>query len=69
MATISGSGLVKSKEVGITKVIVRDNMNSKNLKAINVEVTPVWALTWLEDHLEIQKNIEEAQLSVIALDQ
>jgi len=69
VATISGSGLVKSKEVGITKVIVRDNMNSKNMKAINVEVTHVWALTWLEDHLEIQKNIEEAQLSVIALDQ
>ena len=69
MATISGSGLIRSKEVGMTKVIVRDNMNSRNVKTINVEVTPVWSLTWLEDHLEIQKNVDEAYLSVIALDQ
>ena len=53
MASISGSGLVRSKEVGFTQVIVRDNLNSRNMKTINVEVTPVFSFTWLEDHIEI----------------
>lgn len=53
VATISGSGLVKSKEIGKTKVIVRDNLNSRNSKTINVEVTPVFTFSWLEDHIEI----------------
>ena len=39
------------------------------MKTINVEVTPVFSFTWVEDHIEIQKNIEEAMLSIIALDQ
>jgi hypothetical protein len=43
-------------------------MNTKNMKTLNLEVTPVWSLNWLEDHIEIQKNTEEASLSVIALD-
>jgi hypothetical protein len=33
-----------------------------------VEVTPVHTLTWLEDHVEIQKNTEVGTLNVIALD-
>lgn len=69
VASISGSGLVRSKEVGLTQVIVRDNLNSRNVKTINVEVTPVFSFTWVEDHIEIQKNVEEAILSIIALDQ
>lgn len=69
VATISGSGLVKSKEVGKTVVIVRDNLNSRNVKTINIEVTLVFTLTWLEDHIEIQKNTEEAFINAIALDQ
>lgn len=38
------------------------------MKTINLEVTPVFTLTWLEDHVEIQMNTEEAYLSAIALD-
>lgn len=60
MATISGAGLIRSKEIGITKVLVKDNLNQRNMKTIFVEVTPVFTLTWLEDHLEILKNVEEA---------
>lgn len=68
IASVSGTGLVRSKEVGFTKVVLRDNLNSRNMKTIDVEVTPVFALTWLEDHIEILKNNEQAQLNVIALD-
>jgi len=38
------------------------------MKTINVEVTPIFGLTWLEDHIEIEKNVEEAYLNTIALD-
>ena len=38
------------------------------MATINVEVTPVFALTWLEDHIEIEKNSESGLLNVIALD-
>ncbi len=38
------------------------------MKTINVEVTPVFTLTWLEDHIEIVKNTEEAYINAIALD-
>ena len=60
--------MIRSKEIGITQVIVRDNLNSRNMKTINVEVTPIFGLTWLEDHIEIEKNVEEAYLNTIAVD-
>jgi hypothetical protein len=31
-------------------------------------VTPVNALTWLEDHIEIEKRNETATLNIIAID-
>ena len=68
VAAVSGAGLLRSKEVGITRVVVRDNMNARNTRSIAVEVAPVWALTWLEDHLEVQKHADEAVLGVIARD-
>lgn len=68
VAEVSGSGLVRSKEIGRTKIIVRDTLNTRNEKAIDLEVASVFSLTWLEDHVEILKNEEEAYLSVIALD-
>jgi hypothetical protein len=39
------------------------------MQTINLEVTPVFTLTWLEDHSEILKGVEEANLNIIALDQ
>ncbi len=39
-----------------------------NYHSIEVEVTPIASLKWLEDHVEIQKNIESAILNIIALD-
>ena len=68
VATISGAGVVKSNKVGITTVVVRDVQNQRNFDSIQVEVTPIVSLQWLEDHLEIKKNSEEALLSLIALD-
>ncbi len=38
------------------------------MKTINLEVTPVFTLTWLEDHIEILKQTEETYLNAIALD-
>lgn len=44
-------------------------MNLRNMATLNLEVTPVFSLTWLEDHLEIEKkSTEEARLNIIALD-
>lgn len=33
-------------------------MNIKNIARLNLEVIPISALVWLEDHLEIEKKIE-----------
>lgn len=43
-------------------------MNQKNMATLKLEVTPVYSLTWLEDHLEIEKKQEEGILNTIALD-
>ncbi len=43
-------------------------MNARNMFELDVEVTHVFALNWLEDHVEIEKKNEVATLSVIALD-
>jgi hypothetical protein len=42
-------------------------MNKRNYDVINVEVAHIASLTWLEDHLEIEKNYTKT-LNVIALD-
>lgn len=51
----------------MTTVVVRDNMNRRNYDTINIEVTTVSSLTWLEDHSELEKNHTKT-LNVIALD-
>mmetsp|Transcript_12490 Transcript_12490/g.12244 ORF Transcript_12490/g.12244 Transcript_12490/m.12244 type:complete len:132 (-) Transcript_12490:1395-1790(-) len=43
-------------------------MNSRNFFKLKVEVSQATALTWLEDHIEIQKKNGEEILNVIALD-
>lgn len=43
-------------------------MNSRNFFELNVEVTPVFYLKWLEDHIEIEKDNEIEILNVIAVD-
>jgi hypothetical protein len=43
-------------------------LNLRNSYSLKVEVTHVFALTWLEDHIEIEKKNEVATLNVIALD-
>lgn len=68
IATISAGGLIRSNQVGTTKVTARDHLNQKNLATITVEVSPVHALTWLEDHLEIERNNQTQILNIIALD-
>ncbi len=55
IAQISGSGIVKSVDVGVTTVIVRDSLNQKNSHSISVEVTPIASFGWLEDHIEVKK--------------
>ena len=42
VASVSGNGLLKSREVGTTFVIVRDNMNEKIVATLSVEVAPVY---------------------------
>ena len=39
VASISGSGVIRSKEKGDTLVTVRDTLNLKNENSIRVEVT------------------------------
>jgi hypothetical protein len=41
VATISGAGTLKSVDIGITTVYVRDVENQRNFDTINVEVTPI----------------------------
>lgn len=59
---------MRSKEIGKTYIVVRDNLNARNMKTINLEVTPVFSLTWLEEHIEILKNVDEVSINIIALD-
>jgi hypothetical protein len=42
IASISGSGVLRSKEVGKTQVIVRDTLNTRNYHFLTVEVTPIF---------------------------
>jgi hypothetical protein len=68
VATISGGGLLKSNEIGQTTVTVTDVQNNKNSDTIDVEVSPIVSLHWLEDHIESKKNTEDVVLNLIALD-
>jgi hypothetical protein len=43
-------------------------MNTRNMATLNLEVSPVSGLSWLEDHLEIEKRNEISTLNIIALD-
>lgn len=67
VAEVSGMGVLRSKDIGLTKVVVYDRNNKNNKAELAVEVTPVHTLTWLEHHIEIPKN-EIGTISVIALD-
>lgn len=49
-------------------MVARDSLNPRNYHTIRVEVTPITALKWLEDHSEIKKNVEEITLNLIAFD-
>jgi hypothetical protein len=68
IASISGSGLVKSVDIGQTVVTVRDTHNLKNSHQIQVEVTAISSFGWLEDHIEVKKNEEETTINLIAFD-
>lgn len=48
--------------------MVYDTDNNLNVHSINLEVTPIYQLIWLEDHIEIKKQVEDGMLNVIALD-
>jgi hypothetical protein len=44
-------------------------MNHRNYHTINIEVTTIHHLGWLEDHIEVKKNSnDEATLNIIAFD-
>lgn len=49
-------------------MIVTDTQNNRNVHTIKVEVTQIVALRWLEDHIEVKKNEEDALLNLIAFD-
>lgn len=66
VATVSGSGLLRSVDQGATTVIVRDTQNQRNTHSIKVEVSPIISLEWLEEHVEVKKDAEVAILSLIA---
>jgi hypothetical protein len=68
VAQISGSGLLRSVDAGITTVIVKDSLNQRNYHSIKVEVTPIASFSWLEDHIEVKKATEKAVLNLIAFD-
>ncbi len=68
VAQISGSGVLKSVQVGVTTVIVKDSLNQRNQHTIKIEVIPIASFTWLEDHVEVKKSNENAVLNLIALD-
>jgi hypothetical protein len=56
IADVSGSGLIRSKEIGRSKILLRDSLNLINQQTIDLEVTSVFSLVWLEDHIEILKS-------------
>jgi hypothetical protein len=68
VAQMSGSGVLKSLEVGVTTVIVKDSLNLKNFDTIKVEVTSIASFGWLEDHIEVKKSSEKAILNLLAFD-
>lgn len=38
VASISGQGVVRSKDIGKSRIVVRDNLNTKNIDRIDLEV-------------------------------
>ena len=58
VALISGSGVVRSVNKGVTYAVVKDSLNPRNYHSIKIEVAPVMLLKWLEDHSEVKKNTE-----------
>lgn len=67
IAEISGSGLVRQKEIGKTYIKCIDSLNKRNFATLDLEVISISSLGWLEDHMEI-KNKEEGIISIIAYD-
>lgn len=54
VASIKGSGVLTSEEVGKTIVKVFDTHNQKNFDTIEVIVEPVGHIEWLEAHMEVK---------------
>ena len=59
---------LKSGNNGRTVLKAHDHRNPNNFDTIAVEVKAIQRLTWLENRVEAQSNLEKATLSLIALD-
>lgn len=61
-------GEVRGNNIGQTKIRVEDALNPFNYATIDVYVTQIGALTWLEDRIESQQGGAEDYTHVIAYD-
>lgn len=59
IATVQGSAIVRSMQVGSTKLIVRDHRNYENWDSIDVEVAHVNHMHWLEEQIEAKAAYTE----------
>ena len=53
IASVSGSATIRSQSVGKTQLIVKDHKNAMNWDAIEIEVSQVDSLKWIEEQSEI----------------
>ena len=61
MATVEGSAIVKSRSLGRTQLICRDQKNFHNWDSIDIEVAMLNQLSWIEEKVEIKARPQAVQ--------
>jgi len=68
VASVEGSAIVSGLKIGKTQLILRDHRNHQNYAQIEIEVTSVHQLKWLEEQMELAAQGGSQVVNVIALD-